>query len=178
MPLTAARPGLVLLVFLAVGLVLLAALLPAPRLPVDVYGTPAPTADILPEDLLPASLAGLNRTAQTSNSFNGSADAAAEYEGGAAVKVTRFNASNASDAGGEASRALAAQAADDLLDRRYGTLDAAHGARVCVREGGRHWFAQTGPGSSVLAWRAGNFVFEVSAPTASLRDSVARDLTD
>lgn len=176
--LLAERPGLVLLIFLVVGLVLLAALFPGPALPVEVYGKPAPEVDRLPEEFVPSALAGLNRTSLATEPSGGTAEAAAAYEGGAGVKVTRFNASNATNATGQASRAAARQAADDYLDRQYGGLDPGQGARVCVRDGDRHWFSQTGPATNVLSWRSGTFVFEVSAPTQDLRDRLARDLAD
>ena len=94
--LVAERPGLVLLAFAVVGLVLLAALLPLGHLPVDVFKGAPPAPERLPEDLLPGALAGLNRTSLSSTPLNGSAEAVADYEGGVLVKVRRFNATNGS----------------------------------------------------------------------------------
>jgi hypothetical protein len=205
------RPGLVMLAFSVVGLVLLAALIPSPHIPVDVYATSAPVFDTAPSDLLPPTLAGHSRTAlivsershvldannQTVLVPNPSVAAEANYDGGVFIRVTRFNATNLTAEEWEAkmnastggpngtngtapprppSVANASRFADDFLGQQFSSLDPASGPRECVRDGVRHWFAQDGPSKSQFAWREGNFVFEVFAPTKALRDSTAAAL--
>jgi hypothetical protein len=198
------RPGLVMLAFSVVGLVLLAALIPSPHIPVDVYATPAPAFDASPGDALPPMLLGHNRSTLTLSERshvvnelhesipvpNPSATAEADYDGGTFIRLTRFNATNLTAQEWEAqvnatngttpprppSVANASRFADDYLGQQFSSLDPASGERDCVRDGVHHWFRQDGKARSEFAWREGNFVFEVFAPSNALRDGAAAAL--
>jgi hypothetical protein len=188
------RPGLVVIAFSLVGLVLLAALLPTPQPPVTLFAGGAPPLGAPPEGFLTASLGGHARTDLTRVEGDLQVTAEAGYDGGVFVRATRFNATAnwtyypqcvgppgtcpfvPPEMRQNASVSNATADADLYLTAQYSSLNATGGPRTCVREGARLWFVGDAPGRSVLAWRDGTFVFEVIAQDAGARNAVAAAL--
>lgn len=186
--LLARRPGLALLAFSIVGILLLTVLLPGPQPPASIYGGPAIPLDTDPAAFVPDMLAGIARTDVTAATEESRLVAEAGYEGSIFVRVTRFNASanwtpppsnwNSEtnqphwDFANHSSVENATAAADGYLAGRYSALGAG-GTRLCVRQGPNLWFASDAPDKSIIAWRDGTFVFEVTAPASAVRNAVA-----
>jgi hypothetical protein len=189
----AKRPGLVMVAFAVVGLIVLTIALPGPQVPVNVFQGAAPAIDTLPANFTLPSLAGLNRTDLSIVENQRNIAAEAGFEGGVFVRVTRFNASvnwtppppNWNETLNEPfwkdkfnySVENATGVADGFLSAQYSAIGPSESSRVCVREGPRLWFTAGNATKSELAWRHGTFVFEVFAPTVAVRNQVALALS-
>ncbi len=191
--LLAKRPGLVMIAFALVGLILLTIALPGPQVPVDVFKRAAPAIDALPANFTLPTLAGLDRTdlSVVENQRNSAVEAG--YDGGVFVRVTRFNASlNWTPPPADWNEAQnlpfwkdkynysvenATGVADGYLSSQYSALGPGANSRICVRQGPRLWFAAGNATNSELAWRHGTFVFEVFAPSEAARNQVALALS-
>jgi hypothetical protein len=127
--------------------------------PVDVYvkSTPSSTAD--PESLLPTSVVGNSRTDLETNTYAYCVDAIGTYERNVRIEITRFN--YVSDA-------------SDYVDLLYEELSGSKKHKI--NTGKVHWCTVKGSERCFFIWRKGIWIFEVSAPTESLRNEVIEGL--
>lgn len=146
----------VVVVVAAVGLwTLLGGLKP----PVDVYARATPSSTAEPASLLPSSVAGMTRTDMETHEYADAVDAVGIYEGDIRIEIIRFNLVGS-----------AIGYVDDLYEGLSG------GSMTYVSTGDQHWFTHTVSDQSVFVWRKGIWVFEVSAPTKTLRNNVVEEL--
>ena len=159
------------LIILVVGVVAIVAILAVfvvPLLlgafgpPVDVYARPTPSISEEPLDLLPNQVAGFDFiTAELSTFSDGGKGAFGSYGGGIQIGISRYT----SEGFAAAQMDLATIAFEDGADS-FASADA----------GEQHWFAATGSGTSIFAWRKGVWLFLVIAPDAALRNQVVEEL--
>ena len=147
--------AVVVVAVVAVGLWMLLGLEP----PVDVYARATPSSTAEPESLLPSSVAGMARIDMETNDYTDAVDAVGIYEGDIRIEITRF------DLVGDATGYV-----DDLYE------DLSGGSMAHVSTGDQHWFTHSVSAQSVFVWRKGIWVFEVSAPTETLRNNVVEEL--
>ncbi len=147
--------AVVVVVAVAVGLWTLMGLKP----PVDVYARATPSSTAEPESLLPSYVAGMTCTDMEPHEYAACVDAVGIYEGDIRIEITRFN----------------------LVGNAIGYVDGLYedlsgGSMAYVSTGDKHWFTHTVSDQSVFVWRKGMWVFEVSAPTKTLRNNVVEEL--
>jgi hypothetical protein len=127
--------------------------------PVDVYEKSTPSSSAEPESLLPTSVAGKTRTNLETNMYPGAVDAIGTYEGDVRIEITKAN--YASDA-------------SDYVDYVYEGLSCGKGSYVSASD--EHWYTCRQSDKCTFVWRKGIWIFEVSAPTETLRDEVVEGL--
>lgn len=148
--------AIVIVVVVAIAVV---TLMGSMKPPADVYARATPAADVLPESILPATVAG--GAMESTDSYVGDdyVEATATYEGGIRIEITRFDL--ASDA-----QLYVSQGAD-----AYSTISGNHAS---LSSGDKQWFTHSGGGrDSAFVWRKGVWVFEIYAPNADLVKQVA-----
>jgi hypothetical protein len=127
--------------------------------PVDVYAKGTPSSTVDPESLLPTSVAGITCTDVETNEYTGGVDAIGIYEGGVRIEITK---------------AYYASDASDYVDYLYEGLSG--GKSSYVTSSDEHWYTCRQSGEYTFVWRKGVWIFEVSAPTETLRDEVVEGL--
>jgi len=148
--------AIVIVVVVAIAVV---TLMGSMKPPADVYARATPAADVLPESILPATIAGGAMVSTNSYVGDDYVEATATYEGGIRIVITRFDL--ASDA-----ELYVGEGAD-----AYAT---ASGNLASFSSGGKQWFTHSGGGlDSIFAWRKGVWVFEIYAPNADMVKQVA-----
>lgn len=150
--------------------------------PVDVYSTPTPSshtgARVRPASLLPVSVAGMTRTVLETNRDEDAMDAVGTYQGAIRIKISRFDSHwDARDRMKHRTNAIFNNDQCYYLTAPFlvvANFYETGGFRV--RSYNRDWFIKTESGQSMFVWRKGEWVFEVYAPTESLRDEAVQGL--
>lgn len=132
--------------------------------PVGVYSRPTPALTTDPASLLPVSVAGMTRINVEANEYEYYVDAVGTYQGDIQIEITRFI--SVEDAWGYINY---------LYDGLMGTGVWLEGEGV-MTTGDKCWFIRTVSDQSVIVWRKDVWVFEVYAPTSTLRDDAVQGL--
>ena len=141
--------------------------------PADVYSLPTPSSTTDPVSLLPLSIAGMTLTDLETNEYADAVDAVGTYQSHISIKITRFKSV------GIAYRVMKGKAHKSGFylydDGDYG-FHVGTSRDLWIRSFTRDWFIKTVSDQSIFVWHKCVWVFEVCAPTESLRDDVVQGL--